>query len=135
VLIINEGKIAAQGTPEEIAGTMKGGDTWELTLKEADAAVSSAPESIKGKLSHLGEGIASVTAAALEDGTVQVSFFIPEGETSTAAGERIFDWAVANSLKILGMSRKKISLEDIFVSLTSEDRSVAQAQQRAGRGK
>jgi ABC-2 type transport system ATP-binding protein len=123
VLIINEGKIAAQGSPEEIAGTMKGGDTWELTLKEADAAVPTAPESIKDKLSRLGEGIASVSAEPLEDGTVLVSFFIPEGETSTAAGERIFDWAVAGGLKILGMSRKKISLEDIFVSLTSEERS------------
>jgi len=120
VLIINEGKIAAQGTPDEIAGTMKGGDTWELTLKEADAAVPSAPEPIKGKLSRLGEGIASVSAESLEDGTVLVSFFIPEGDASTAAGERIFDWAVANGLKILGMNRKKISLEDIFVSLTSE---------------
>jgi len=120
VLIINEGKIAAQGTPDEIAGTMKGGDTWELTLKEADASVPSAPEPIKGKLARLGEGIASVSAEPLEDGTVLASFFIPEGDTSTAAGERIFDWAVANGLKILGMSRKKISLEDIFVSLTSE---------------
>jgi ABC-2 type transport system ATP-binding protein len=33
VLIINEGRIAAQGKPEEIAGTLKGGDTWELILK------------------------------------------------------------------------------------------------------
>ncbi|MDR2719115.1 MAG: ATP-binding cassette domain-containing protein [Treponema sp.] len=132
VLIINEGKIAAQGSPEEIAGTMKGGDTWELTLKEADAA---GVESIKSKLSRLGEGIASVAAAALEDGTVQLSFFIPEGDTSTAAGERIFDWAVANGLKILGMNRKKISLEDIFVSLTSEERGGKQTQRRAGRGK
>ncbi|MDR0456420.1 MAG: ATP-binding cassette domain-containing protein [Treponema sp.] len=136
VLIINEGKIAAQGTPEEIAGTMKGGDTWELTLKVADAAAPAGTESIKGKLPHLDEGIASVSAAALEDGTVQVSFFIPEGGTTTAAGERIFDWAVSNGLKILGMSRKKISLEDIFVSLTSEEHSgTAAAQRHAGRGK
>jgi ABC-2 type transport system ATP-binding protein len=102
---------------------MKGGDTWELTLKEANAANPTEAESIKGRLPQLGEGITSVTAAALEDGTVQVSFFIPEGETSTAAGERIFDWAVANGLKILGMNRKKISLEDIFVSLTAEEKS------------
>jgi ABC-2 type transport system ATP-binding protein len=120
ILIINEGKIAAQGTPEEIAGTMKGGDTWELALKGADA------ESIKSRLSSLGE-VGSLSVTAREDGTVGVSFFIHEGIAGTPiadipAGERIFDWAVANGVKILGMNQKKLSLEDIFVKLTSEER-------------
>jgi hypothetical protein len=38
-------------------------------------------------------------------------------------GEMIFDWAVSGGLKIIGMNRKKLSLEDIFVSLTSEEHS------------
>jgi ABC-2 type transport system ATP-binding protein len=123
VLIINEGKIAAQGTPEEIAGTMKGGDTWELILKPVSADV----DAVKSRLALLGKDIASVSAAAQEDGTVALSFFVPDNGTAAdadgmPAGERIFDWAVAGNLKILGMSRKKLSLEDIFVSLTSEDR-------------
>jgi ABC-2 type transport system ATP-binding protein len=130
VLIINEGKIAAQGTPEEIAGTMKGGDTWELVLKGGDEAA------LRDRVSRLGE-VASVSAEAREDGTVLLSFFVPEtspsgeggpsgegvsAEADLPAGERIFDWAVANGLKILGMSRKKLSLEDIFVTLTAEEK-------------
>jgi ABC-2 type transport system ATP-binding protein len=122
VLIINEGKIAAQGTPEEIAGTMKGGDTWELLLKGADA------ETVLGKLASLGEGLSSVFYKPSESGALSLSFFIPAdisaGGNSAGdipAGERIFDWAVAGGLKILGMNRKKLSLEDIFVSLTSEE--------------
>ena len=116
VLIINEGKIAAQGTPEEIAGTMKGGDTWELLLKGGDV------QTISERLSLLGEGLGSVSARAAEDGAVALSFFIPELNASDLpAGERIFDWAVAGGLKILGMSRKKLSLEDIFVQLTTEE--------------
>jgi ABC-2 type transport system ATP-binding protein len=132
VLIINEGKIAAQGTPEEIAGTMKGGDTWELILKGGDEAA------LRDRVSRLGE-VASVSASAQEDGTVMLSFFVPEapsmegvavtgvspsgeGDFAIPAGERIFDWAVANNFKILGMSRKKLSLEDIFVRLTAEEK-------------
>ena len=116
VLIINEGKIAAQGTAEEIAGTMKGGETWELALKGTDI------ESIITRLQRLGDGIASVSAAAQDDGTVSLSFFIPELDAEDIpSGERIFDWAVSSGLKILGMSRKKLSLEDIFVKLTSEE--------------
>ena len=114
VLIINEGKIAAQGTPEEIAGTMKGGDTWELILKGADQYA------ITNRLSLLDEGISSVSAQTLEDDTEKLGFFIPADDTQAAAGERIFDWAVSGGLKILGMSRKKLSLEDIFVKLTAD---------------
>ncbi|MCL2044549.1 MAG: ATP-binding cassette domain-containing protein [Treponema sp.] len=116
VLIIHEGKIAAQGTPDEIAGTMKGGDTWELIIKGADAG------SIHDKLTRLGE-ITSVSAAQQEDGTTSLTFFVPGGNFSgrdIPAGELIFDWAVAEGVKILGMSRKKLSVEDIFVSLTSD---------------
>jgi ABC-2 type transport system ATP-binding protein len=120
VLIINEGKIAAQGTPEEIAATMKGGDTWELVLKGASAA------SVGEKLARLGRGLSPASAEDLSGGAVRLSFFIPGGEGAGGErldGERIFDWAVQEKLKILLMNRKTLSLEDIFVQLTKEERS------------
>ena len=127
VLIINEGTIAAQGTSEEIAGTMKGGDTWELLLKGTDA------ESMKARLQRLGEGITSISAESREEG-VSLSFFIAEdGRADVPSGERIFDWAVSSGLKILGMSRKKLSLEDIFVKLTSEGQQMASGEAKEGR--
>ncbi|MDR1108470.1 MAG: ATP-binding cassette domain-containing protein [Spirochaetaceae bacterium] len=121
VLILNEGRIAAQGSPEEIAATMKGGDTWELLLKGTDAAAlqdavlrdagSLPPEAKPGTISD-GPG-----------GTVSLSFFLPPGEQGAewAGGEGIFDWAVSRGLKILRMDRKRLSLEDIFVKLTGEE--------------
>ena len=115
VLIINDGRIAAQGRPEEIAGSMKGGDTWELILKGADA------DAVKGKLSLLGE-IANAQAQMSDNGTVTASFFVPAGDSGEAnAGERIFDWAVSQGVKILSMNRRKLSIEDIFVKLTSDE--------------
>jgi len=117
VLIINEGRIAAQGTPEEIAGTLKGGDTWELVLKGAGA------QNVIRKLAPFGESVSAVSAADADDGTVRLSFFVAAGnaEASSEGGEKIFDWAVSQGLKILGMNRKKLSLEDIFVKLTAEE--------------
>jgi ABC-2 type transport system ATP-binding protein len=109
VLIINRGKIAAQGRPEEIAGAMKGGDTWEICLKGADAALAAA------KLSRLGREYMNPRSEDLADGTVRLSFFIPGG----GEGEGIFDWAVREGLKILLMNRRSLSLEDIFVHLTA----------------
>jgi ABC-2 type transport system ATP-binding protein len=113
VLIINEGKIAAQGRPEEIASTMKGGDTWELTLKGADEAA------ICGRLPLLEDGLSASACETLENGAVRISFPLP-AQDGTAA-ERIFDWAVAGGLKIFSMNRKKISIEDIFVKLTGAE--------------
>jgi ABC-2 type transport system ATP-binding protein len=117
VLILNEGRIAAQGRPEEIAGTMKGGDTWELLLKGADAAA------VRDRIFLLGGEISIGAVSAREDGLVAASFFISGQGGDGRDGERIFDWAVAGGLKILGMTRKKLSLEDIFVKLTSEERA------------
>jgi ABC-2 type transport system ATP-binding protein len=115
VLILNEGRIAAQGTPEEIAGTMKGGDTWELILKGADRRL------VEEKMSRLG-GAGAARYGEGPEGAVTVSLFIPGGQAGGAeAGERIFDWAVAEGLKILGMNRRKLSLEDIFVKLTNDE--------------
>jgi len=111
VLIINDGRIAAQGSPEEIAGSMKGGDTWELVLKNSDA------QTVKDRLNQI-DGASNVLVEDTEDGFVSAAFFVPSREEGVNSGERIFDWAVSNGFKILEMNRKKISIEDIFVKLT-----------------
>ncbi|MDR2485623.1 MAG: ATP-binding cassette domain-containing protein [Treponema sp.] len=111
VLIINEGRIAAQGTPEAIAGTFKGTDTWELILKGAGM------QGITERLSGLGEDLKPALLETGPEGGITLHFSVQSGELD---GERIFDWAVSQGLKILGMNRKKLSLEDIFVKLTGE---------------
>ncbi|MDR2053227.1 MAG: ATP-binding cassette domain-containing protein [Treponema sp.] len=134
VLIINAGSIAAQGKPEEIAGTLKGGDTWELVLKAPDVPSPLAAASVEEKLQSLGAlsalgaaaggELSRVSVSAVDGGTVRLSFFLGGNSggasAENAAGESIFDWAVSQGLKILMMNRKKLSLEDIFVKLTSD---------------
>jgi ABC-2 type transport system ATP-binding protein len=121
VLIINDGRIAAQGKPEEIAGTMKGGDTWELILKGAEAGA------VREKLPLIGQ-VSNALVETCGDGVVSASFFIPAEEQDTNDGEKIFDWAVSHNMKILGMNRKKLSIEDIFVKLTSDEAKLKGAQ-------
>jgi len=122
VLIVNGGEIAAQGTPEEIAATIRdsaaGGDTWEIVLK--GAPVDGGPKGFADLLQALGGDPSSVSAKANADGSVSLSFFVPSSVPGSA-DERIFDWVVGKGYKLLGMNRKKLSLEDIFVSLTSEE--------------
>ncbi|MCL2720061.1 MAG: ATP-binding cassette domain-containing protein [Treponema sp.] len=116
VLIINDGKIAAQGRPEEIAGSIKGGDTWELVLKYTG---ENAQDIIKEKLSALGN-LSSISVNSLENQLINAAFFIPALDNNENTDEHIFDWAVNNGIKILEMNRKKLSIEDIFVKLTKD---------------
>jgi len=117
VLIINEGKITAMGTPEEIAGTMKGASlhAWELNLKGAEQA------DIEKRLASLGREIRGIKTEVSENGITRVSMEIKDSGDYSSTGEQIFDWAVSQGYKIIGMNRKKLSLEDIFVKLTNEE--------------
>jgi len=119
VLILNDGRITAMGTPEEIAETMKAGglNTWELYLKKAE------PENLKDSLACLGRETGNIKAETAGTGLVRLSFELRESGDDSEDGELIFDWAVSQGYKIIGMNRKKLSLEDIFVKLTAEERS------------
>ena len=119
VLIINDGRIAALGRPEEIAGSLRGGDTWELVLKGA------ARDEVLQRLPELGM-VSGTFAETSANGTVLTGFFVlAGGDGSSNSGEAIFDWAVAHNMKILEMNRKKLSIEDIFVKLTRSEASGA----------
>jgi len=125
VLIINEGKIAAQGTPEEIARNMKGGDTWELLLTREAAFDLAATTSFAERLQRLGNEISSVSVDLMDDSLIKIGFFSPVSNAADSVsfiptGEALFDWAVENGFRIISMNRKKLSLEDIFVKLTSD---------------
>ncbi|MDR2143645.1 MAG: ATP-binding cassette domain-containing protein [Treponema sp.] len=128
VLILNEGRIAAQGKPEEIGGKLKGGNTWDLVLKCSGPGGN--PGSVLAeKASRLVPGL--VPEITENGGLFEMSFFLPPGENGeNGEGERIFDWAVAEGIKILSMKRRRLSLEDIFVRLTENQRPAAKEDQR-----
>ncbi|MDR1470587.1 MAG: ATP-binding cassette domain-containing protein [Spirochaetaceae bacterium] len=78
VLILNEGKIAAQGTPEEIAVSMKGGVSWKLRLTPAVGEAGwSCGEMASAPPSGEGNAVAAVEAAigefAAENGVESLS--------------------------------------------------------------
>ena len=119
VLIINDGEITAIGTPKEIATSMKAdgqSSAWELRLKNAPLV------DIETRLALMGRETVRVKAEAVEDGLTCLSFELKDSGDDSKDGELIFDWAVSQGYKIIGINRKKLSLEDIFVKLTNEQR-------------
>jgi ABC-2 type transport system ATP-binding protein len=118
VIILNEGRVAAQGSPAEIGDTLKGEERIRLRLK--------APRGLdRGSLSAI-PSLKSVSSFESEsDGVYSAEIVMPPsaGErpsSSPEGGELVFDWAVANGIKLLELERRRLSLEEIFVKLTSE---------------
>ena len=107
VLIINKGRIVADGTPDGLRSRMAGRATIDVVFKNApeDRALV-ALESLSGVLGVSAPG----------DGR-----FCLECDGEGEPQESIFRLAVENDWPILEMSPGKASLEDVFVRLTTDE--------------
>jgi len=109
VLIMNQGKIVAEGKAEEIAKNLQGENRYELRIKGLTSAAAlkslSALPRLKGEPRIVEDGAEPLVSCAFP--------------VDAAAGELLFDWAVAQKAKILSLVPQTISLEDLFVQLTS----------------
>ena len=110
VLIMNQGRIVAEGKAEDIAKNLQGEARYELKLKGLTGAKALAA---LAKLKGLKE-----EPRLVDDGAEPVlSCAFPVGSDS---GETLFDWAVDQKVKLLSLIPQTISLEDLFVQLTKE---------------
>jgi len=110
VLIMNLGKIVAEGKAEDIAKDLQGENRFELKLKgmtgaQAVAALSQLP------------GLRGSPFVVEESNEPVLSCAFP---VEAGGGELLFDWAVTQNLKILSLVPQTIRLEDLFVQLTKE---------------
>ncbi len=117
VIILSEGRVAAQGAPSEIGDALKGEERIVLRLKSASRPVD------RERLSGI-PGLRSVASLESESpGVWAAEIAMPPASSASGAmeaGELVFDWAVANGLKVLELERRRLSLEEIFVKLTQE---------------
>jgi len=123
VLIINKGRIVGQGRPADLRAGVEG-KSAKITAEVRDP-----------------DGLAPAALAAIDgvrgvgdpqpSGEGLVSFEI-DADPGPAVRERIFDAAVAGGFKLLGLASKAISLEDIFVEITTEEDAEPAAGDGAG---
>jgi ABC-2 type transport system ATP-binding protein len=109
VLIIDQGKIAAQGTAEELKASIAGQMHLDMVLRGAD----------KSKFIEVISGIEQIH---LEDIKIQKSGDLEAAlkvDAGTDLREQLFDLAVSNKWKILESSPSSFTLEDVFRKLTN----------------
>ena len=112
VMIISHGELVASDTPENLAKLMEGESTLELTVKAS-------PGKAEEILSTI-DKIQEKTIAKGEGGTVEISV---KTEGDADIREALFYACAENMCPILRMERNHVSLEDIFLELTSQENS------------
>jgi len=112
VLIIHEGSIVANGTPEQLQHDFQGADTLTVELKTP----STHPiEEIGSKL----KVIAYVTGVALDSHADGVSRFTVHSDKGNDVRESVFRMAVSEGWVVLEMHRRVTTLEEVFHQLTT----------------
>lgn len=111
VLIINKGKLVAEGTPEELTEMNQSTQEVKLRVKGAKSAI----ETVLKGMKHVHRQEFSVSD---EEGTVDVLVF---AQKEKDIREELFKEFAKNELPILSMSAYVKSLEDIFLEVTGQD--------------
>jgi ABC-2 type transport system ATP-binding protein len=122
VLILHEGRIVAQGSTAEIAKGMKGEERLSCTVRSADNKALKALEHARSFRIQSREVVDTGDASDADAGGARVHLELraDSGEGDQAA-EELFDWAVASGARLLELRRESLSLEEIFVKLTTEE--------------
>ncbi len=109
VLIIAQGRLVAQGTPDELAGQLTGGTTLHITALGSGEAVLAAVQTVPGveevQLEKEENGEATVNAKTAQDQDLRAAV----SAALAAAG-----------CPVLGLSTASLSLEDVFLQLTAQ---------------
>jgi len=110
VLIINEGKIVADGSPEQLQQEFHSAETLTIEVRAAGNPM----EQVAPRLRSLPR-VSNVTLLSTGDSSSQFELHLEKGAD---VREEAFRLAVAQGWIILEMHRKATTLEDVFHKLT-----------------
>lgn len=112
VLIINEGRLAASGTPDELQSMAGGGENIYVSLKTSDGDVVE-------KLSRI-PGVISVSELEkVQDGYTR---YLIKSRDNLDMGECVYRAAVENRWMVNEIRKEVLSLEDIFLKLITKEK-------------
>ncbi len=118
VAIINRGRVVATNTPNELVAQLQGGITYEMV--------------VAGAFDPVGPNLLQISGVkAIE--TLDGSNGLPEGcyrvkatlDSGKDVGPDIAATAIQGGLRLFEMTRNQVSLEDVFLELTTTEKTVS----------
>ncbi|MBQ7746469.1 MAG: DUF4162 domain-containing protein, partial [Spirochaetia bacterium] len=107
VLILNHGRIVAEGSPDTIRDQVQKDERFTV---EVEGAVDT--QTLKAL-----EPISEILSTEAQAGKTVIKISAQKG---IDAGAQIFDWAVKNGYRLSALVPEQTSLEDIFRKLTNQ---------------
>ncbi|MCG3203423.1 MAG: Vitamin B12 import ATP-binding protein BtuD [Elusimicrobia bacterium] len=114
VLIISKGKVAADGTPNDLAGSLQNVNRLFVSLKGPESEVEAALKNIPG--------VSRFSSQTSMDGEAG---YVLESDSTLDLREQVFRLASERHWVVLGLQQKRLSLEEVFRALTQGETSHA----------
>ncbi|MEO0445621.1 MAG: hypothetical protein AAF191_06035 [Verrucomicrobiota bacterium] len=112
-MIIDQGKVIANGTPDDLKSRAKSAGQIRLQVK------GSSSEGFRGEVEKL-SGVEKADVGELLENGMNLSI-TPKPDKSEGLPEALFDLATSKSLKILRLDVAEGQLDELFRSLTTSD--------------
>jgi ABC-2 type transport system ATP-binding protein len=122
VVIINRGRIVAVDTTENLTSQIKGGERVQVKIRGPQEKIRNTLEKI--------DAVKQVDLSPSDDSDVVGATI--ESEQGTDLRPQIAARIVSSGLDLLELRAVKVSLEDIFMQLTTEEKSVVESDGRPG---
>jgi ABC-2 type transport system ATP-binding protein len=116
VVIINRGRIAAVDTPENLTTQLKGSERVQLEVRGEEASLRDAIDQV--------EGVTKVEIESIDNSDHLKA--IVESESGTDLRGKLATAVIGRGLELFELKAVSLSLEDIFLQLTTEEASSAQ---------
>jgi ABC-2 type transport system ATP-binding protein len=113
VVIINKGRVVAVDTPENLTARLRGSETMYLQVEGEPAAIEAALRAVPG-----------VTRLAQADVRERHLAYEVDSEAGRDVRRELARAVVTAGFGLLELRPMRVSLEDVFLSLTTEERTV-----------
>ena len=110
ILIINDGEIVANGTPDELAGRAQGEEVVHISIRGSR-------EEIEAKLEEL-SFVSDFKRVKSDDDACAYQIVSQKGQNTA---EELFHFVVQNHWSLTELRQEAISLEDVFLKLTGNE--------------
>jgi ABC-2 type transport system ATP-binding protein len=121
VVILHRGKVMAVDTPEKLGAQLRARETVRVTIAGTAGATGPATGDVKDALSRLA-GAVAVDVAVGAGGTIEARVESARGTDLRADAASL---VVARGWRLVGLAGESLSLEDVFLELTGDEKGGA----------